>query len=104
MLRRLLLLVGVVAAFAVAVSAQAATTVERVPFSQPVTICNSDTVQLTGTLLVTTSTTSTPSGGLIAAIHFQPQGVVGTDTTTGTVFHAGGLTRDVSVTSPPGGF
>ena len=103
MLRPLLLL-GVVVALAVAVSAQAATTVQQVPFSISVTICNGDTVQLTGTLLITTSTTSTPSGGLIAAVHFQPQGVSGVDTTTGTVFYAVGLTRDVSVSSPPGGF
>jgi len=104
MLKRLVLLLGVVAALAVAVSAQAATTVQQVPFSISVTICNGDTVQLTGTLLITTSTTSTPSGGLIAAVHFQPQGVSGVDTTTGTVFYAVGLTRDVSVSSPPGGF
>jgi len=67
-------------------------------------LCNGDTVELTGTLLTTTSTTSTPNGGLIAAVHFQPQDVSGVDATTGTVFHAVGLTRDVSVTSPPGGY
>jgi hypothetical protein len=103
MLKRLLLLLGMVAALALTVSAQAATTVQQVPFSASVTLCNLDTVQLTGTLLITTSTTATPSGGLISAIHFQPQGVSGVDTTTGTVFHAVGLTRDLTVNSPPGG-
>src|SRR5712691_10693735 len=103
MLRRLLLLPVVVAALAVAVSAQAATTVQRVPLDFPVTICNGDRVDLTGTLLVAISTTLTPSGGLIAAVHFQPQGVSGIDTTTGTAFAAVGLTRDLTVFSPPGG-
>jgi hypothetical protein len=98
MLKRLLLLLGMAAGLTVIASAQAATTVEQVQFTQPVTLCNGDTIQLTGTLLVTTSTTSTPSGG-----HFQPQGVSGVDTTTGTVFHAVGLTRDLTVNSPPGG-
>jgi hypothetical protein len=103
MLKRLLLLLGMAAGLTVMASAQAATTVEQVQLTQPVTLCNGDTIQLTGTLLVTTSTTSTPSGGLIAAVHFQPQGVSGVDTTTGTVFHAVGLTRDLTVNSPPGG-
>jgi hypothetical protein len=93
----------VVAALAVTVGAQAATTVQQVPFSQPLTICNGDTVQLAGTLLVTASTTLTPSGGLAFAIHFQPQGVSGVDSTTGTIFRAVGLTRDVLVISPAGG-
>jgi hypothetical protein len=89
---------------AVAVGAQAGTTVQKERFDRSVVICNGDVVELTGTLLTTTSTTSTPNGGLIAAVHFQPRGVSGVDTTTGTVFHAVGLTRDVSVTSPPGGY
>ena len=103
MLKRVLLL-GVVMALVAAVSAQAATTVQKVPFDETLVLCNGDTVELTGTLLTITSTTSTPNGGLIAAVHFQPQHVSGVDATTGTVFHAVGLTRDVSVISPPGGF
>jgi hypothetical protein len=58
---------------------------------------------LSGTLLVTSTTTSTPSGGFVVAFHAQPQGVTGVDLTTGTVFHATGLTRDLVVFSPPGG-
>ena len=103
MLKRVLLL-GVVVALAAAAGAQAATTVQKEPFDATLLLCNGDTVELTGTLLTTTSTTSTPNGGLIAAVHFQPQDVSGVDATTGTVFHAVGLTRDVSVTSPPGGY
>ena len=103
MLKRVLLL-AVVMALAAAVGAQAGTTVQKEPFDRLVVICNGDVVELTGTLLTTTSTTSTPNGGLIAAVHFQPQGVSGVDATTGTLFKAVGLTRDVSVTSPPGGY
>ena len=103
MLKRVLLL-GVVMALVAAVSAQAATTVQKVPFDETLVLCNGDTVELTGTLLTITSTTSTPNGGLIAAVHFQPQHVSGVDATTGTVFRAVGLTRDVSVISPPGGY
>jgi hypothetical protein len=103
MLKRRLVLLGMGAALASTASAQAATTVQQLSFDAAVTICNLDTVQLTGTLLVTTSTTVTSSGGLIVAVHFQPQGVSGIDTTTGTVFRAGGLTRDLYVSSPPGG-
>jgi len=49
------------------------------------------------------SETQTPTGGVIAAFHFQPQGVTGVDLVTGTVFHATGLTRDLTVSFPPGG-
>jgi hypothetical protein len=104
MLRRLLLLVGVVAALTASVSAQAATTVQTIQFTATVTLCNGDQVNLAGPLLITTSTTTTPSGGVITAFHAQPQGVSGIDSTTGTVFRAGGLTRDLTVNSPPGGF
>ncbi len=102
-MKRLLLSLGVVAAFAVPVSVQAATTVQQITFDDTIQICNGDLVHVTGPLLVTTSTTSTPSGGLIDAVHFQPQGVAGIDLSTGTVFHAVGLTRDLTVNSPPGG-
>jgi hypothetical protein len=102
-MKRLLLSLGVVAAFAVPVSVQAATTVQQITFDATIQICNGDLVHVTGPLLATTSTTSTPTGGLIDAVHFQPQGVRGIDLSTGTVFHAVGLTRDLTVNSPPGG-
>lgn len=102
---RLLALVGVIAALSVPAAAQAATTVERTPFVGDVQLCTSgDTVHLTGTLLVTATETLTPSGGFMVASHFQPQGISGVDTTTGTVYRATGLTRDLFVSSPAGGF
>jgi hypothetical protein len=104
-MKRLLVLAGVVAALCVAAVAQAATTVQRVPFQSDVFLCTSgDDVALSGTLLITSTTTATPSGGFVAAVHFQPQGVSGVDTTTGTMYRATGLTRDLFVSSPAGGY
>jgi hypothetical protein len=103
-MKRVLLILAAVAGFAVTGgAAQAATTVERQTFDATFPICNGDLIHLSGPLLVTTTTTLTPSGGLIVASHFQPQGVSGVDLSTGTVFHATGLTRDLIVFSPPGG-
>jgi hypothetical protein len=102
-MRRLLLILAVVGALAAPLSAQATTTVERVTFDDTFPLCNGDPLHLSGTLLAVMSETSTPSGGEIVAIHFQPQGVTGVDLLTGTVFHATGLTRDLIVNSPPGG-
>jgi hypothetical protein len=107
-MRRVLVIVGVVAALAVSVgAAQATTTVQSVAFDSTFALCNGDLVHVSGPLLIatsTTSTTSTTSGGLVVAIHFQPQGVSGVDLSTGTVFRATGLTRDLIVDSPPGGY
>jgi hypothetical protein len=100
---RVLVILGVLLALAVPVSAPAATTVQKQTFDTTFPICNGDLVHLTGTLLVTMSDTTTPSGGEVIAVHFQPQGVTGVDLVTGTVFHATGLTRDLIVVSPSGG-
>jgi hypothetical protein len=53
---------------------------------------------------VTSTATATPNGGFLVADHFQPQGISGVDTTTGTLYRATGLTRDLFVASPKGGF
>ena len=101
---RLFALVGLIAALSVP-AAQAATTVERTPFVGDVELCTSgDTVHLSGWLLIASTETLTPSGGFMVAAHFQPQGVSGVDTTTGTLYRASGLTRDLFVSSPAGGF
>jgi len=101
-MKRVLVLLVVVAGFAAVAGAQAATTVEKQTFDATFPICNGDLIHLSGPLLVTSTTM--PSGGMLAAVHFQPQGVNGVDLSTGTIFHATGLTRDLSVSSPPGGF
>lgn len=102
-MKRVLVILALLAGFAIPAGAEAATTVERQPFDVTFPLCNGDLIHLSGTLLVTSTTTSTPSGGFVVAVHFQPQGVTGVDLTTGTVFHATGLTRDLIVYSPPGG-
>jgi hypothetical protein len=102
-MRRLLVIFAAAGALAVPVSAQAGTTVERIMFEDTFPLCNGNPIHLSGSLLVVNSETATPSGGHVFAFHFQPQGVRGVDLVTGTVFHAGGLTRDLIVNSPPGG-
>jgi hypothetical protein len=101
-MKRLLVMLGVVAALAVPVGAQAATTIESQTFDTTFPLCNGDLIHVSGRLLVVTSETTTPSGGHVFAIHFQPQGVTGVDLVTGTIFHAGGLTRDLVVSVPAG--
>jgi hypothetical protein len=103
-MRRVFVLLAVVAALAVPAGAQAATTVQQFTFDATFTLCNGDPIHVAGPLLITASTTPTPSGGLMLAIHFQPQGVTGVDLSTGTVFRATGLTRDLIVYTPPGGY
>jgi hypothetical protein len=102
-MRRLILLVLVVAALAVPVGAGAATTVQKTTFDATFALCNGDLIHVSGPLLVTFSETTTPTGGGLFAVHFQPQGVIGVDLVTGTVFRATGLTRDLTVSSPAGG-
>jgi hypothetical protein len=82
----------------------AATTVDRSTFDATFPLCNGELVHVSGPLLVSQSTTSTSSGGLITSFHFNPQGVTGVNLTTGAVYQATGMTGDVSVNSPAGGF
>jgi hypothetical protein len=103
-MKRLLVLIGAVVTLAIPASAQAITTVERIPFETTILLCNGGVVDLEGQLSVTTTSTTTPAGGFVFAIHFQPQGVKGIDITTGTAYIATGLTRDLVVSTPPGGF
>jgi hypothetical protein len=102
-MRRLLVILGLLCAMAAPLSAQASTTVERLTFDDTFPLCNGDPIHISGSLLATITETTTPSGGHVVAIHFQPQGVTGVDLVTGTVFHATGLTRDLVVESPSGG-
>jgi hypothetical protein len=103
-MKKLLILVAALATLASPVSAQAAASVEQVPFEADVLACNGDVIHLSGRLLVVFTETATPSGGFMFSAHFQPQGVMGVDLVTGTRFIATGLTREITVLSPPGGF
>jgi hypothetical protein len=77
----LALVVAVVGASFAATGANAApVTVQQDPFSLAVTICNGDTVDLTGTLQVVLN-----GNNLITDTHTL--GLVGVDETTGTVYH-----------------
>jgi hypothetical protein len=102
-MKRVLVILAVLAGFALAAGAEAATTVEHDTFDATFPLCNGDLIHVSGPLLVASTTTSTPSGGFIVAVHFQPQGITGVDLSNGTVFHATGLTRDLIVFSPAGG-
>jgi hypothetical protein len=103
-MKRLLVLIGAMVALAIPAGAQAITTVGQIPFETSLLLCSGGVVHLEGHLLVTTTSTATPAGGVVYAIHFQPQGVQGVDVTTGTLYRATGLTRDLVVATPPGGF
>ena len=100
---RLLALVTLVAALSVPAAAQGATIVQKVPFEGSVVLCTSgDTVELSGTLLLTSTVTATPDGGFLFADHAQPQGISGVDTTTGTRYRGTGVTRDLFIVSQGG--
>ena len=98
--------VALVAAAALAAPANGftATTANRSNFDSTFPLCNGELVHVSGPLLVVESTSSTSSGGLITSLHFNPQGVTGVNLSTGAVYQATGMTGDVSVNSPAGGF
>jgi hypothetical protein len=102
-MRRLLLILAVVCALAAITGAQASTSRTSFTLSTTFPLCNGDPVELNGTLLTISSETLAPSGVMVLAIHFQPQGVTGVDLVTGTVFQATGFTRDLTVSFPSGG-
>jgi hypothetical protein len=103
-MKKLLLLVAAMVALAWPTSAEAAATTESFPFETYVVACNGDLIYLSGTLLVVFTETATPSGGFVFSAHFQPQGIQGVDLVTGTTFIGTGLTRDLLVVAPSGGF
>ena len=77
----LLLVAALAAASVVATTANAApVTVGQDPFSTQVTICNGDTVDLTGTLVVVLN-------GNTSITDTHTRNMVGVDETTGTVYH-----------------
>lgn len=95
-------LVGLVVGLALPVAtAQATTTVERIPFEATLTECG-ETITLSGTLLGVFTVQDLGGDGLLLTFHFQPQGVSGTSS-SGVPYHATGLTRDTIVFVPSGG-
>ena len=98
-----LALVGLVVGLAIPVAtAQATTTVEKIPFEATIEGCG-ETITLSGTLLGVFTVQELGDGGLLLTFHFQPQGVSGTSS-SGIPYHATGLTRETTVFIPSGGF
>lgn len=103
-MRKLAGAVVVAVALAAATSlAHAATTIVRdIPFTDDV-VCG-EPIHLEGTIMGVFTETATPSGGFIVSFHFQPQGLTGVGLVSGRTYHGTGLTREITVFSPPGGF
>jgi hypothetical protein len=95
------LILPIIAMLVMASSASAVTTRETIPFETTITDCG-NTIQLSGEVLAIFTVTETPSGGFLLAAHFQPQRITGTDE-LGRLYIGTGLTRDLTVLTPPGG-
>lgn len=102
-MKRLIVIMLVVTGFAVPATAHAATSTQTIPLNTFVAACNGDTIQLSGSLLIIQTGTTTASGGFVFSLHFQPQGVSGVDLQTGTMYRGTGVTRSIAVSSPVGG-
>jgi hypothetical protein len=90
-----MLAIGAGGVLAVAPAAQAAVTENtKVPIDLLVGIpCNGDTVELTGSLHILSSFTIN-NNQVSGYDHFQPQGISGTDLTTGAKYQGTGVTQD----------
>jgi hypothetical protein len=96
-------LIGLVVGLAIPVgTAQATTTVEKIPFEATVSGCG-EMITLSGTLLGVFTVQELGGGGLLLTFHFQPQGVSGLSS-SGIPYRATGLTRATTVYIPSGGF
>ncbi len=106
MLRRLIILLAVVASGLLAVTSASATAVtERVPFDfvlAPEEGCG-EAIQLSGTLLTEFSFTETSSGNVEVGFHFNPQGITGVGLTSGATYHATGETLGTTTIRANGG-
>jgi len=106
MLRRLIILLAVVASGLLAVTSASATAVtERVPFDfvlAPEEGCG-EAIQLSGTLLTEFSFTDTSSGNVEVGFHFNPQGITGVGLTSGATYHATGETLGTTTIRANGG-
>jgi hypothetical protein len=106
MLRRLIILLAVVASGLLAVTSASATAVtEKVPFDfvlSPEEGCG-EAIQLSGTLLAEFSFTGTSSGNVEIGFHFNPQGITGVGLTSGATYHATGETLGTTTIRANGG-
>ncbi len=106
MLRRLIILLAVVAYGLLAVTSASATAVtEKIPFDMvlaPEEACG-EAIHLSGTLLAKFSFTETPRGNVQIGFHFNPQGITGVGLTSGATYHATGVTRGTTTIRAKGG-
>ena len=106
MLRRLIILLAVVACGLLAVtSASARAVTERVPFDfvlAPEEGCG-EAIQLSGTLLTEFSFTETSGGNVEIGFHFSPQGITGVGLTSGATYPATGETLGTTTIRASGG-
>ena len=106
MLRRLIILLAVVAAGLLAVTSASATAVtEKIPFDvvlAPEEACG-EAIHLSGTLLAQFSFTETSGGNVEMGFHFNPQGITGVGLTSGATYHATGVTRGTTTIRAKGG-
>jgi hypothetical protein len=106
MLRRLIIVLAVVATGLLAVtSASAEATTEKIPFDTvlaPEEACG-EAIHLSGTLLAQFTFTDTPSGNVEIGFHFNPQGITGVGLTSGATYHATGETLGTTTINAKGG-
>jgi hypothetical protein len=106
MLRRLIILLAVVASGLLAVtSASASAVTEKIPFDvvlAPEEACG-EAIHLSGTLLAQFSFTETSGGNVEMGFHFNPQGITGVGLTSGATYHATGVTRGTTTIRGKGG-
>jgi hypothetical protein len=107
MLRRLIILLAIVACGLLAITSASATAVtEKVPFDlvlAPEEACG-EAIQLSGTLLTEFSFTETSGGNVEIGFHFNPQGITGVGLTSGATYHATGETLGTTTIRATGGF
>jgi len=105
-MRRLVVLLAVVASGVLAVTSASATAVtEKIPFDvvlAPEEACG-EAIHLTGTLLAMFSFTESSGGNVEIGFHFNPQGITGEGLTSGATYHATGETLGTTTIRANGG-
>lgn len=107
MLRRLIILLAVVASGLIAATSASAAraTTEKIPFDvvlAPEEACG-EAIHLSGTLLAQFRTTESSGGNLAVGFHFNPQGITGVGLTSGATYHATGETQGTTTIKATGG-
>lgn len=89
-MRQVALILAVIAALAVPVGAQAATTVELQQQLDRTFFCNGELIQIAGTYIVIRTDTITPTGQAVLSYRSSWQNVDGVNLTTGARYEASG--------------